>query len=75
MKKGDFNNDMFLSIVLDDEVEHVKFINTDYVEVYYKDGSIGYLHYHNGRWTFGTDFDGGDYAVLGGSVLTGRELE
>ena len=73
MKKGDFNNDMFLGIVLDVEVLHVKFVDVDYVEIYYKDGSIGYLHYNNGRWTFGTD-DSVDYAVLGGSVLTGREL-
>lgn len=40
----------FLDIVLDDDVDCVRFHSADYVSVFYKDGSRIGIEMKNGKW-------------------------
>ncbi len=61
----------FFDIVLDTEVDYVRFSGPDSAEVTYLDGSVGYIGRYHGRWHFADDR--GCLAINGGSALTGRE--
>jgi len=67
-------NETFLGIVLDAEVDFVRFFeNPLEVELHYKDGSMGVIRYdgQTNDWHFAGSY--GDPCCNGGSVLSGRE--
>ena len=63
----------FLNLVLDNEVESIRFVSPDLCELHYRDGSEGLIRRRYGdKWSFVCDRL--DYATLGGSCMTGREF-